>query len=166
MKPRVGDIAIVQSVHEADVREINALEQRIVKSEDDADAKLWEQARQVVNLLEAGMTQRALASQWVNARTGEAYSYRHVGYTAATFGKFTSQVPRPRFRDAYNEVANAKPSNSDGSGDSIRFDFGAALNRIHDVLIKTYDSASGFERKQLVSDLRAFLNTIETRKYE
>jgi len=165
MKPRVGDIAIVQSVHEADVREINALEQRIVKSEDDADAKLWEQARQVVNLLEAGMTQRALAKQWVNARTGEAYSQAHVKWTLAAFEQFTTQ-PRPRFRDAYNEVANAKPSNSDGSGDSIRFDFGAALNRIHDVLIKTYDSASGFERKQLVSDLRAFLNTIETRKYE
>jgi hypothetical protein len=52
------------------------------------------------------MTQRALASQWVNVRTGEAYSHKHVGYVKEAFGKFTSQDPRPRWRFAYNEVAN------------------------------------------------------------
>lgn len=110
--------AIVQSVHEAEVREINALEQRIAKSEDDADAKLWEQARQVVALLEAGMSQREMAASWVNVRTGKAYSHVHVLYTVKAFGKFTYQ-PRPRFRDAYNEVANASTAHvSQNSGEN------------------------------------------------
>ena len=109
MKPRVGDIAIVQSVHEADVREINALEQRIVKSEDDADAKLWEQARQVVNLLEAGMSLRDLAGLWTNARSGKPYDKHHVAFVRDTYQTSGELTPRPRFRDAYNEVANAKP---------------------------------------------------------
>ena len=102
--------AIVQSVFDFVVREINALEQRIVQSEDDADAMLWEQARQVVAQLDAGLSQRALASQWINVRTGEPYSAMHVNYTRQAFVKFTLQVPRPRFRDVYNALAN-KPAN-------------------------------------------------------
>jgi hypothetical protein len=96
----------VQSVREFALREINALEQRIVKSEDDADAMLWEQASQVVEQLKAGLKQRDIARQWINARTGEPYSHNHVGFVARVFGKFTSQ-PRPTFREAYNEIANA-----------------------------------------------------------
>ena len=55
--------AIVESVHESDIREINSLESSIIHSEDDADDKLWQQAGRVVALLDAGMTQRALAAQ-------------------------------------------------------------------------------------------------------
>jgi len=101
-----GPPAIVQSVHAAAVREINALEVRIVQAEDDADAQLWEQARQVVAQLEAGLSQRELARQWINARTGEPYSQMHVSFTARVFAEKYTFQPRPRFRDAYNAIAN------------------------------------------------------------
>ena len=70
--------ALVQSVFDFALREINALEDRIVRAEDDADAMLWEQAQHVVAQLDAGLTQRQLAAQWINARTGEPYSVAHV----------------------------------------------------------------------------------------
>ncbi len=102
-----ADLAIVQSVFAFAIREINALEGRIVHAENDADAMLWEQAGQVVAQLEAGRSQRQLAAQWINLRTGEPYSKTHVVNTAAVFtGHFTDH-PRPRFRDAYNATANA-----------------------------------------------------------
>lgn len=102
MKP-----AIVQSVFDFALREINALEQRIVKAEDDADAMLWEQAGQVVKQVAAGLSQRALARQWINARTGESYSQSHVRNTRAVVTEYLNTQPRPRFRDAYNRMANA-----------------------------------------------------------
>jgi phage N-6-adenine-methyltransferase len=102
--------AIVQSVFDFAVREINALETRIVTAEDDADAMLWEQARQVVEQLEAGASTRRLAAEWINVRTGEPYSQSHVIWTKRTSEQFTNQNPRPRFRDAYNEIANAAPA--------------------------------------------------------
>jgi ParB family chromosome partitioning protein len=103
--------AIIQSVFDFAIREINALETRIVTAEDDADAMLWEQARQVVEQLDAGMSQRQIAAQWINVRNeGKPYSQVHVLYTARTYrDKFTYQ-PRPRFRDAYNEIANTAPA--------------------------------------------------------
>ena len=102
--------AIVQSVHEAAVREINALERRIVRSEDDADARLWAQAEHVVALLNGGMTQRELAKRWINARTAEPYSVAHVNYVRKAIVQFTEQ-PRPQFREAYNAVANGGKAN-------------------------------------------------------
>jgi ParB family chromosome partitioning protein len=89
-----------------------------VDSEDDADSKLWEQAAHVVGLLAQGKTQREVAGGWINLRTGEPYSHVHVNYVAQTSGKFTYQTPRPRFRDAYNEVANRKGAHvSKNTGD-------------------------------------------------
>lgn len=131
--PRVESTAIVQSVHDAGMREINTLERGIVKSEDDADAKLWEQARQIVALLEGGMTQRDLASQWINARTEKPYSVMHVNYTKQAFVQSTVQ-PRPRFRDAYNEVANAKSAQA---GEGSRTDAGGDAERAAKRIIKT-----------------------------
>lgn len=107
MKPRAE---IVQSVFDFAMREINALETRIVKSEDDADAMLWEQARQVVEQLKApGMTQRKLAEQWINIRANppESYSQSHVRNVAKVISEYLNTQPRPRFREAYNEIANA-----------------------------------------------------------
>jgi hypothetical protein len=89
-----------------DVREVNALEQLIAAAETDADGMLWWQAERVVALLRGGMSQRALAGVWLNVRTGKPYSQMHVSFTARTFEKYTFQ-PRPRFRAAYNAVANA-----------------------------------------------------------
>jgi len=99
----------VQTSLDFAMREINALEGQIVTAEDDADAMLWEQARHVVDQL-VNVSQRDLAAQWINIRTGEPYSHRHVGRVAQVFGTFKSQDPRPRFRDAYNEIANTAPS--------------------------------------------------------
>lgn len=111
--------AIVQSVFECAIREINVLEGRIVETEDGADALLWKQAGQVVAQLEAGLSQRQLAAQWINVRTEKPHSQMHVSFTARVYSeKFTFQ-PRPRFRDAYNGIANAsKPHISQNSGNN------------------------------------------------
>jgi hypothetical protein len=110
--------AMVQSVYAPAIREINDLELRIVEAEDDTDARLWKQAKKVVEQLNAGMSQRELAAQWMNLRTGEPYSAMHVNYTAKAYSvKFTLQ-PRPRFRDAYNEIANARKAEPEPSADN------------------------------------------------
>jgi hypothetical protein len=105
--------AFVQSVFDFAMREINALETRIVTAEDEADAMLWEQARQVVEQLATpGMTLRRLAAQWLNPRNeGKPYHFTHVGFVARLYSQLYNAVPRPRFRDAYNEIANAGPVN-------------------------------------------------------
>lgn len=111
--------AHVESVFAPAIREINALESRIVTAEDDADSMLWEQAGQVVAQLDAGLSQRQLAAKWINMRTGEPYSHVHVNYVKQVVVKFTYQEPRPRFRDAYNEIANAeKPASAHVSHNS------------------------------------------------
>src|SRR5262252_3623104 len=92
-------VAIVESVFAPAVRAINALEVRGVRAEQEADAIWWEQARQVVAQLEAGLSQRELARQWINGKTGEPYSQSHVLWTKRTFEQFTNHSPRPRFRD-------------------------------------------------------------------
>lgn len=81
-----------------------------MKAEDDADGMLWKQAEQVVAQLKAGLSQRKLAAQWINVRTGEHYAQAHVSFVRQVFDKFTNQTPRPRFRDVYNEIANAEPN--------------------------------------------------------
>lgn len=100
--------AIVQSVFDFALREINALETRIVKAEDDTDAMLWDQAQQVVAQLEVGLSQRALARQWINARTGEPYDERHVRFVRQVFERGAELTPRPAFRELYQQIANAK----------------------------------------------------------
>ena len=96
---------IVQTVFDFAIREINALEVRIVAAEDDADAMLWEQAAQVVAQLNAGLSMRDLAAQWIN-RNGEPYGPTHVHYVARVFSTLNTRVPRPRFREAYNAIAH------------------------------------------------------------
>jgi phage N-6-adenine-methyltransferase len=91
------------------MREINALEQHILAAEDETDWMLWEQALKVVEQLDAGMSQRALAKQWINVRTNEPYSQVHVHRVATVVARYVNVSPRQPFREAYNEVANAKP---------------------------------------------------------
>lgn len=98
--------ALGQSVFAPAVRVINNLEQRIVAADEDADAQLWEQARLVVGQLDAGLSQRALAKQWINARTGEPYDERHVRFVRQVFEQRAELTPRPKFRGAYNDIAN------------------------------------------------------------
>lgn len=98
--------AIVRSVFDEGVREINDLELRIVEAEDDTDAKLWKQAKKVTEQLEAGMSMRELAAQWINLRTGKPYDHTHVFFVQKAFSQLNKVKPRPRFRDAYNEIAH------------------------------------------------------------
>lgn len=101
----------VQTEFDFAIREINALEVRIVTAEDDADAMLWEQARQVVEQLTAGCSLRQLAAQWINTRTGDPYDKRHVQFVKQTWVESGELTPRPRFRKAYNAIANtAEPA--------------------------------------------------------
>jgi len=100
--------AIVQSTFDFAIREINALEERIVHAEDDADAMLWDQAQQVVDQVNGGLSQVKLASQWKNVRNdNKPYSNVHVHRVVKTVELYFKVKPRPRFRDAYNEIANA-----------------------------------------------------------
>jgi hypothetical protein len=102
--------AIIESVFAPAVRAINALEQRICAAEDAADGQLWEQARIVVELLDAGLSQQALADQWINPRTGKPHAKAHVCYVAKLYRVQCTEQPRPRFREAYNAIANAPGS--------------------------------------------------------
>jgi phage N-6-adenine-methyltransferase len=108
--------AIVESVADYAIREINALEGRIVAAEDDADSLLWEQAGQVVAQLDAGLSQRQLAAQWINVRTGEPHSVSHVNYTAKIYRVQFTEQPRPRFRDAYNTLSNTSKRQTQNTG--------------------------------------------------
>lgn len=99
--------ALVQSVFDFAMREINALETRIAAAEDDADDMLWEQARQVVEQLKTNSL-RQLASKWIHARTGKPYDHTHVHFVAKVFSQLNSVVPRPRFRESYNTLAHAR----------------------------------------------------------
>ena len=108
---RTPPAAIIMSVFDSAIREINALEVHIVTAEDDADAMLWRQAEHVVEQLNAGLSQRKLAEQWINVRDRDkkSYSHVHVHRTAVVFERYFKVTPRPRFRDAYNAITNAKP---------------------------------------------------------
>jgi len=90
----------------SNLEDLNRLEAIIMAAEDDADRHLWTQAESVVSLLQSGMTQREVAAGWLNGRTGEPYAVSHVNYVKQVFVQFTEQVPRPRFRDVYNQIAN------------------------------------------------------------
>jgi len=111
------------------VRAINVLERRIIRAEDDADAMLWEQAERAVGQLDGGLSQRALAAQWLNARTGKPYDEHHVRFVRKVFEQCAELTPRPRFREAYNELANSKPSKP--NPDTVPFHWINAANDVH-----------------------------------
>jgi DNA modification methylase len=90
------------------LQEINTLERQIFEADETADEHLWTQAALVVAQLDGDMTQRELAAQWINARTGEAYSQSHVRNVVAVISEYLDTQPRPRFRDAYNEIAHRR----------------------------------------------------------
>lgn len=85
---------------------INVLEQQILTAETDADEKLWQQAACVVAQLDVGLTQRDLAAQWINLRTGRPYNAAHVCRVRKVHRLAYTQQPRPAFRRLYNMVAN------------------------------------------------------------
>jgi hypothetical protein len=87
---------------------LNTLEQEIVRDEDSAESKRWAQAQEVVRRLDADETQREVAASWINGRTGQPYSHKHVEFMARLwreFGKAPSQ-DRPPFTVAYDKASN------------------------------------------------------------
>ena len=151
-------VSVVESVFASKIREINALEEQIVIAEDDADAKLWEQAEKVVEQLRAGMTQRDLAAEWINARTGQSYSQMHVSRVKQVVETFTFQL-RPRFRDAYNKIANRKPSRT--QQDDPPFHWLTALGAFRSTVERTIATWPD-EVRQLVPDaLRNIADELE-----
>lgn len=93
--------AIVESVHEVDLRELTALEAKVCQG----DEHKWRQAEIVATLLES-MTLRGLAEKWLNAKTGEPYDHKHVHFVSKVWKDFGDLSPqdRPWFNDAYQEV--------------------------------------------------------------
>jgi len=103
----VGSVEVVRGA--SPIHEINALEALIADADADMDALLWRQAECVVALLEGGMSQRALAREWLNVKTGRPYVVRHVQVVRQVFLDYLNSHSRsrPRFRTAYNAVTNA-----------------------------------------------------------
>ena len=132
---------------QSSIGEINALEGRIVKAEDDADDMLWQQAAAVVKLLER-MTQRELAAQWINARTGKPYSQAHVAYVAQVYRDKSTYQPRPRFRDAYNEITNAHKKTSEPE-DHVPFHWMNAVGDLRKLIDKWPEDARALAPKVL-----------------
>jgi hypothetical protein len=100
--------AIVCSVFDSAIRNINALEHRIAEADTAADSMLWEQAADVVEQLDAGLSQRQLAERWINIRTGEPYDEKHVRIVRKVWEKAAESTPqdRPSFRTLYNQIGN------------------------------------------------------------
>ena len=73
------------------------------------------------------MSQRALARAWINGRTENPYTHRHVQIVCQV-ASLIATSPRPRFRDAYNEVANDKKVLSKLSSSSEREIAGQWIN--------------------------------------
>ena len=71
--------AFVQTEFDFEIREINALEIRIVAAEDDADAMLWDQARRVVEQRK-WRSQQQIANRSINTRLSPPapYTQQHV----------------------------------------------------------------------------------------
>jgi len=109
MKPT----AVIQAALDFEMREINALEERIDHAETDADAMLWDQAQRVVEQLNKGLKQWQIAEQWISARTGQPYSQMHVSRVQEVFQTHAFEIPRPRFREAFMKIAHKSTNHTD-----------------------------------------------------
>jgi len=117
--------AIVQSTFDFAIRDIQSQEGRIMAREDDANSLLWLQAEAVASLLKTpGVTERAIAEKWINSRTGQPYDQKHVHFVAKLWRKFEEYTPqtRPRFRDAYMDIANTSKLKVHHSSESAEHD--------------------------------------------
>lgn len=80
-------------------RKLNTLEGAIHSAESAAEDAHWQQASIVVEMLNGGMTQRAVAAQWLKV-DGKPYSAKHVNYVAQVWRRFHKETERPRWTDA------------------------------------------------------------------
>jgi hypothetical protein len=86
---------------------LNTLESVIVNAEESAEDARWQQASIVVELLDGGMTQRQVAADWINGRTGKPYAQNHVKDVARVWRRFGEQFTvqeRPDWTTAYYTV--------------------------------------------------------------
>ncbi len=86
------------------IEQLNELEAMAYEAEGEPSDIRWEQARLVAELNDEGISTRAIAAEWLNAETGEAYTKTHVAYAAKAwrmFGNLSCQ-DRPRWNTAYN----------------------------------------------------------------
>jgi hypothetical protein len=85
---------------------LNRLEQEIAAAEGSADDARWAQAEEVVRLLDGGMTQRAVAAGWINARTGNPYTHKHVGFCKDAWKQsgYPGTQARPAWNTAYQKA--------------------------------------------------------------
>jgi hypothetical protein len=85
---------------------LNTLEKSIVSAEDSAEDARWAQAKEVVRLLDSGLSQREVAAQWINGRTEKPYEHKHVRICAGAWKRFGSLETRerPTWSDAYETV--------------------------------------------------------------
>lgn len=94
------------------ITELNALEQRIARDEEvrsSAGAAIedarWHQAQIVVEMLDAGATQKQIAAGWTNARTGKPYAHQHVSFCKLVWQRWgSSELERPDWTTAYYTV--------------------------------------------------------------
>lgn len=101
------------------VAAINALESKVDIPEAEASDLRWQQAEQVVNALDAGMSLRKLASNWKRP-DGSSYSHMHVERVKRTWTVTLGLQERPRWNDVYHspEVRKKTPGESPGILDS------------------------------------------------
>ena len=85
---------------------LTKLDRQAVAAEDSAEEVRWRQAEEVARRLAAGETQRAVAADWLNTKTGKPYTHRHVQVVNGLWEKFgyLGSQDRPAFGDAYITV--------------------------------------------------------------
>lgn len=86
---------------------LNTLESAIINAEESAEDARWQQASIVAELLkQPGVTQRSIAAEWYNGRTGKPYNKAHVGFVDQVWRRFgyCNSQERPDWTTAYYTV--------------------------------------------------------------
>lgn len=86
---------------------LNTLESAIVNAEESAEDARWQQASIVVQMLDAGQTQKQVAAGWHNGRTGKPYAVSHVNAVKQVWQRWGVQFTerdRPDWTTAYYTI--------------------------------------------------------------
>lgn len=102
--------AVAPAIDQAVVlAEINEMEVVASDTEQAASDLRWEQSAKVVDLLENGMTQQAIADKWLK-KDGTPYSQQHVSFVKKAHESFyyLGSKDRPTWNEAYHSDAVRK----------------------------------------------------------
>jgi hypothetical protein len=91
---------------------LTKLDRQAVAAEESADEVRWRQAEEVARRLAEGETQRAVAADWLNAKTGKSVAQDHVRRYAQLWRDYERSQDRPSFAPAY---AGTVPSRTEQS---------------------------------------------------